>query len=600
MHNNMTKTLYPYQKKAVETIRAILNDGGRPLLMAPTGAGKTTIAAEIFAKVEPEPGRPKVFVVHMSVLRSQAQRVLSDQGAIVTTIQSLLLSPEQYKNAALVCWDECHHLQGDEWRKAVELFAPGTPMFGLSATPYSSAMHSLFTEIVTAARVEELVEGGFILPVAIMTPGEQFVAKLGADERIDGARAYASQYRGRQAIHFEPTIAWCQRAKATYDELGIRSEILCGETPAQERETLVSLFAQKHIAVLISAIMLAEGFDAPCAEVLVAGRAFDSDVLLQQAVGRVRRTYPGKEQAVIVDCTGCCVGRPSLNHTDDSLIGSLPETGSREAADRRAALRAVRLPLPVRWVECDDWILERPETLAEQIRRSEARALVAQLESAAAAEQDAARKAAIKEKREAEKAARAAEKLAREAEARKAELEAHKAEQAKWDTMRDAADRRFVEAWADQAASEECLDWWLLRRLGHQPKFDRADFVRHAFLAYHRVRAPYVQDRNLRADIEKGAWPILPDYKPVPNAYGREARNHHAAFEDVWRDIIERILDGRKQTYTERDERAFDFVLAPLIAQQQKEDAEQKEWYRKNGERNAALYGSAFDRAAAK
>jgi superfamily II DNA or RNA helicase len=295
--------LHTDQKNAVEKIQALLSEGERPICYAPTGAGKTVIAGEVFGRVDKG---LKVFVVHTDQLRQQASEALRPFGVVVVTIQTMLLNPDMFAAAVLVCFDECHHLQGQSWREAAAIFSPDCGMFGLSATPYACALDELFTVRLTIATIEELIRGGFILPVLVTYPSEAFVAGLGLTDRVDGALAYADAYKGRQAVHFEPTIELCERALQQYESLGVAAAVVTGKTAVAVRDLQIDRFRSRDIQVLISPVLLSEGFDAPCAEVLVAGRAFASDVLIQQAVGRIRRAYPGKTCSYVI-----CLAHPA-------------------------------------------------------------------------------------------------------------------------------------------------------------------------------------------------------------------------------------------------------------------------------------------------
>lgn len=378
--------LHPYQKTAVRNIRTLLEDGQRPLCYAPTGAGKTVVAGEIMAKVA---DGLKLFVVHTGQLRQQAGEYLRQFRVSTLTIQSLLLRPDLAADASIVCWDECHHLKGPErtaWRDATALFKPNVAMFGLSATPFAKSLDETFSARLTIARVEQLVAGGYILPVSIRRPSDLFVNGLAPNERIAGVRAYVNNYRGHQAVHFEPDVARCEDVRQQYAELGVKAAVVTGKTPPGVREVEIDRFRRCETQVLISPVLLSEGFDAPCAEVLVAARAFKSDVMLHQAVGRIRRTYPGKTQAIVLDCTGCCAKRSAqyFNETDETLFtreAAAKESRELAEAERRVA-RGVRAQNLV-WVDCpaDQWVTEAPLTVAETLRRQENADLVSQVES---------------------------------------------------------------------------------------------------------------------------------------------------------------------------------------------------------------------------
>lgn len=368
--------LRPYQAKAVRQITTSLKEGRRPLCYAPTGGGKTEIAAGVFLKAFQMGARKLLFVVHTRVLHTQTVARLAGYGVDVVTISALLLAPDLYKDAQLVCFDEAHHLQGSEWRNAVALFDPGCGIFGLSATPYVSMLAELFDERIIAATVQSLVKGGFMVPVQFKKRSDAFVMGMAPGDKIDGALGYAAHYLGKQAIHFEPEIELCETAAAKYTELGISCGVVHQKTSPVIRDTLIRRFRDSEIQVLISPVLLAEGFDAPCAEVVIAGRAFKSDILLQQAVGRVRRMHPGKTMAYLLDCTGCCDGRSPeyFNTTDDSLFCALPSPEEAAAATGAGTGRP-RTAVTINWVECKDWEDHSPDLTAIMQRAEYADAL---------------------------------------------------------------------------------------------------------------------------------------------------------------------------------------------------------------------------------
>lgn len=359
--------LRPYQAKAVRKIKILLKAGDRPLCYAPTAAGKTEIAGAVFMQVK---HGPKVFVVHTDQLRAQASARLGQYGVDVVTIQSLLLAPDLFKDATIVCFDECHHLQGQKWREAMSIFAEGCAVFGLTATPYAKMLSELFTAYIVATTIQAMNNDGYSVPISIMRREDAFVETMQDGERINGALAYNKHFRGRQAIHFEPKIVQCEEMAQQYEKLGIVHAVITGETPSATRDAQIMRFRDRKIQVLISPVLLSEGFDAPCAEIVVAGRAFESDVLTQQAAGRVRRSHPGKTEAWILDCTGCCDGKTPdyFNSTDEKLFASLGESdrGEQESSSPKKG----RAACAIVWVECNLWDVQRPD-LAKILQRAE-------------------------------------------------------------------------------------------------------------------------------------------------------------------------------------------------------------------------------------
>jgi DNA repair protein RadD len=79
--------------------------------------------------------------------------------------------------------------------------------------------------------------------------------------------------------------------------------VVCGETPKQERETLIELFRQGDIRCLVTVLALSTGFDVPDVDCLIWCRPTRSPVLYVQGFGRACRIAPGKTDALVLDFT---------------------------------------------------------------------------------------------------------------------------------------------------------------------------------------------------------------------------------------------------------------------------------------------------------
>lgn len=76
----MTIALRPYQERAIERLRQHIGAGVRRLLLvAPTGAGKTTIAGQVIVSAIAR-GKRLLFVAHRRELISQAYRRVIEMG----------------------------------------------------------------------------------------------------------------------------------------------------------------------------------------------------------------------------------------------------------------------------------------------------------------------------------------------------------------------------------------------------------------------------------------------------------------------------------------------------------------------------------------
>ena len=151
--------LHPFQSDVKDRLRAVVAGGTkRVLLVAPTGSGKTVIAAAII-KAALDRGRRELFLAHRRELVQQASRKLYDYGidagiiqagirprleqpVQIASIQTLdaraFRSPRMPKPAAdLIIVDEAHHVRARSWTRILDSY-PDAVVIGLTATPCRS------------------------------------------------------------------------------------------------------------------------------------------------------------------------------------------------------------------------------------------------------------------------------------------------------------------------------------------------------------------------------------------------------------------------------------------------------------------------------
>ena len=123
-----------------------------------------------------------------------------------------------------------------------------------------------------------------------------------ADDVI--ARAYVEHAKDRPGVVFTPTVETAHAAAEGLNAAGIRTAVVSGETPTQERRQIFDDFRTGRVQVLANCMVLTEGFDAPWASCAVIARPTQSQPLYVQMVGRVLRPYPGKTDALVLDVVG--------------------------------------------------------------------------------------------------------------------------------------------------------------------------------------------------------------------------------------------------------------------------------------------------------
>jgi DNA repair protein RadD len=360
--------LRSYQQQAIDDTRAAIRDGARaPLLVLPTGGGKTIIFSAI-ASAAAAKGNRVLILVHRRELIHQASSKLAwvglDHGIIaagipatnapvqVASVQTLARRLHRINwQPGLIIIDEAHHATAGQWSRILDHW-PDAYRLGVTATPCrldGRGLGAAFDAMVLGPSVADLTFAGFLSPARIYAP--PVVADLGSvrtragDYANDQAAAamdrptvtgdaishYQRLALGQQSIAFCCNVAHAVSVCDAFKTAGISAELLLGNTP--DREQVVADFAAHRIRVLVTVDVVSEGFDVPAASCAILLRPTQSLGLYLQQVGRVLRPAPGKEHAVILDHVGNVHrhGFPD-DHRDWSLDDRLKRSPAAGAA----------------------------------------------------------------------------------------------------------------------------------------------------------------------------------------------------------------------------------------------------------------------------
>lgn len=335
----------PYQTAAKERCVAAWAAGKKcPVIVAPTGAGKTVIAEHIM-----EDARHPAAIVHTNTLLEQTARRLPH--CRVYTVQSLIAKgPAAERRRASLArhdmffGDEGHHFGAGEWKGVLPLLAHAR-VFLCTATPKradGTPLGDIADDMIVAAKYSELLRWGNLVPCDVHRTDISRKDQQKEKVRPDGVKLYLELARvqpedprfgslvWRPGIHFEVTIEACESAVARYNEAGVRAALVCSDTPIEERTDCMRRYAVGELDMLVSPTVLAEGFDSPRAEVCVLRRHCDHVGDYMQRVGRVLRPAPGKTRALLIDITNASTkhGLP----TDDRVF-SLDGAGIAKIAE---------------------------------------------------------------------------------------------------------------------------------------------------------------------------------------------------------------------------------------------------------------------------
>lgn len=310
--------LRDYQESALQQVRRELGQGHKSvLLVAPTGAGKGTIAAHVLRNTVARGGRA-LFLVHRGEILNDVRGRLAAAGLLDTAIlkagepaqlgapvqlasvQTLAARQHVRPPATVVVWDEAHHAVADTYRQIREAY-PDAVHLGLTATPQRadrSPLGDCFERLVVAATPRQLRDQGYLVPCDVRA------AEPGDGLAMSPLEAYQRWGEGKRAVVFCATVAESMAATKAFADAGVGAAHIDGATPPAERAAALASLAEGTTRVVCNVFVLTEGVDIPSIEVCILARGCQAEGTFLQMVGRVLRPAPGKERALLVDLRG--------------------------------------------------------------------------------------------------------------------------------------------------------------------------------------------------------------------------------------------------------------------------------------------------------
>ena len=350
--------LRPYQKEAIDsTFRYFADNDGNPLIVLPTGTGKSVVIAEFCRQTLTDWPDTKILVVtHVRELIKQNHDELKtlwpeapaginsaglkkrdyDPSIVFCGIQSVHKKASKFVKVDLVLIDEVHlvprktNTMYQRFLSNLKIMNPHMRVIGLTATPYrldSGLLHTgkeaLFDAVSYEAELKDMVDQGYLTRLMSKQPktrldvssvsirGGEFVA--GELERaVDRTDVNESVVREIVVLGAERKswLIFCAGVKhATHiaeivRRYGVSCETIFGDTPSAERDRIVRDFKAGKIRALASMGVLTTGFNAPIVDLLAILRPTESTGLYIQIMGRGMRNSPGKEDCLVLDFAG--------------------------------------------------------------------------------------------------------------------------------------------------------------------------------------------------------------------------------------------------------------------------------------------------------
>lgn len=352
--------LRPYQQASIDALYSwwVAHPGieASPLLVLPTGAGKSVVIAELVRLLFdtwPE-DHPRTLVLvpskelaeqnadklarllpshlHLGYYSASVGQKRPDADVIVATIGSVAKAAHVLGNIRCVIIDEAHLVNPDgagQYRRLLRDLAKYCQfrVVGLTATPFrgngvwlTDGDDPLFSGIAHEVKMAELLSAGHLAPLvrpidAITTrietggistsSGDYALDALG--ERVNGYLSAAADEACRLAedrskwLAFTPTVQNACDFADMLNRRGVLTAVVTGDTPKADRERLIADFRAGRIRCLVTVLALATGFDVPDVDCIVWMRPTISPVLYIQGAGRGLRPALGKTDCLWLD-----------------------------------------------------------------------------------------------------------------------------------------------------------------------------------------------------------------------------------------------------------------------------------------------------------
>ena len=285
------------QEEVRAKLRVALRTSSSTLVFAPTGFGKTVLAAALIKMIF-EAGKRVIFCVHRVDLIVQTAKTFEKFGipfsyiaaghhynpfhrvyiASIATLQNRLGKiPADY-----VLVDEAHLSAAAGWAKVAKHYKETKArLIGLTGSPErldGKPLGDVWDTMVMGPSVRWLIDNGFLSKYRAFAPagldlsgihtrGGEYVASE-IDDLMAGKAVIANvvkhwkaRARGMRTIGFTPSVARAEQYAQQFRDAGIMAVALDGGTPTNDRRKAFIGFADREIDVIFNCQLFCEGFD---------------------------------------------------------------------------------------------------------------------------------------------------------------------------------------------------------------------------------------------------------------------------------------------------------------------------------------------------
>jgi DNA repair protein RadD len=332
--------LRPRQVEALQQVHKAFDLGAKAVvLVAPTGMGKTAMAAKLIREYVAE-GKRVWFLAHLrEILEDTCQRLdlagvkygkvmagETYESHLATHVVSVQTAARRQDLAApdLVIIDECHLALAKTYQAVLHTL--GWPrLLGLTATPVrldGRSLGEMFDSLVTTCSTRQLIKEGLLAPIryyAPRRPALEGIRVRGGDYALEDVAAvmdrarvtgdavehYARVCPRKRAVAFCSSVEHAKHVAQEFVDAGFRAVAVHGTSSKGERDAALLGLRRGDLDVVCNADLWVAGVDVPELECVILLRPSKSLTVYLQSVGRGLRVSQGKQCCYVLDHAGC-------------------------------------------------------------------------------------------------------------------------------------------------------------------------------------------------------------------------------------------------------------------------------------------------------
>ena len=359
------------------------NQPGSPLIVLPTGSGKSLVLAMLARQARAFDARVIILQHRKELIEQNAEKVqllmpeievgihsaglkkhATDEDVVVAGIQSVYRKAHEFGRRELILIDEVHLVGNNsesmygQFLHDLRVINQKARIVGLTATPFRTGEgpicgpQKLFQRICYEAQTGDLIEQGFLCPVTNKVASgtvDTSQIKIRGSEFINGEAQKVFNVDDKVALACKEIVERCHDRKSVLifasgvDHAANVAEVIrelteervgvvTGETFAMEREKFLTDFKTGRLRWIVNCDVLTTGFDAPRIDAIAILRATMSPGLFAQIVGRGLRKHESKTDCLILDFGGNISRHGSLDDPEYGRASVSRGTSSGEVA----------------------------------------------------------------------------------------------------------------------------------------------------------------------------------------------------------------------------------------------------------------------------